>query len=231
MKTPRVLAFDVFGTVVDWHSAITAEVAHRMPAVDANAFALAWRDGYQPAMQRVTAGELGWTLLDDLHLMILRDVLQKFSVQGLDEPQILELNQVWHRLNPWPDTLAGMQRLKSQFMLCSLSNGNMGLLANMAKRANIPWDCILSAEVFRQYKPHRDTYLGVAKVFGVEPDEVLMVAAHQSDLDGARACGLQTAYVERPAEFGAQRHKDVRDNGRNTYHVKDFLELAQVLQT
>ncbi len=230
MTTPRVLAFDVFGTVVDWHSCITDEVRRMIPAVDANAFALAWRDGYQPAMRRVTSGELGWTLLDDLHMMVLRDVLRQFSVRDLSEAQILELNTVWHRLKPWPDTLAGMQQLKTRFMLCSLSNGNIGLLATMAKLAGIPWDCILSAEVFRQYKPHPETYLGVAKVFGVAPNDVLMVAAHQSDLDGARACGLQTAYVERPAEFGSQRSKDVRDNGRNTYHVKDIVELARVLR-
>lgn len=231
MKPHRVLVFDVFGTVVDWYVSITAEVAQCLPDVDADAFALAWRDGYQPAMRRVMSGELGWTLMDDLHLMILRDVLQQFSVLHLSEGQILELNKAWHRLQPWPDTVVGMQRLKSKFMLSSLSNGNIGLLAHMAKHAKIPWDCILSAELFRKYKPHPDTYLGVAKVFGVDPDELLMVAAHQSDLEGARACGLRTAYVERPLEYGPIRGKDVSDSGLNTYHVRDLLELAQMLGT
>jgi 2-haloacid dehalogenase len=229
MKTPRVLAFDVFGTVVDWHSSIASEVASFCPSVDANAFALAWRDGYKPAMQRVMSGELGWTLIDDLHLIILRDVLKQFNVGHLSEQDIRQLNKAWHRLAPWGDTLEGMRRLKEKFMLCSLSNGNIGLLANMAKHAGLPWDCILSAEVFMKYKPHPDTYLGVARIFDLQADDVLMVAAHQDDLAGARSCGLQTAYIQRPLEFGATRTKDVSDNGLNTYHVRDLIQLADVL--
>lgn len=184
MKYPRVLAFDVFGTVVDWHASITQEVALFCPSVDANAFALAWRDGYQPAMQRVTSGELGWTLIDDLHRMILRDVLDQFNVSTLTESGVDALNKAWHRLAPWQDSLEGMRRLREKFMLCSLSNGNIGLLAHMAKHSRLPWDCILSAEIFKHYKPHPETYLGVARIFGVEPDDVLMVAAHQDDLAG-----------------------------------------------
>ena len=229
MKQPRIVAFDVFGTVVDWYSSIVREVAALLPNVDAATFTLAWREGYAPAMRRVMSGELSWTLIDDLHLLILRDVLQRFGVSNLSEEQIVELNRSWHRLVPWSDTLEGMRRLKAKFMLCSLSNGNIGLLANMAKHAGIPWDCILSAEVFRKYKPHPDTYLGVAKTFNVKPDDVLMVAAHQEDLAGARACGLQTAYVERPLEFGPTRTKNVSDNGLNTYHAKDLIQLAQLL--
>lgn len=229
MKPPRILAFDVFGTVVDWHSSITAELATLLPDIDANAFALAWRDGYGPAMKRVMSGELPWTRIDDLHLMILRKVLRQFSVSCLTEQEILYLNSAWHRLRPWPDTLEGMSRLKRQFMLCSLSNGNIGLLANMAKFANLPWDCILSAEIFHKYKPHPDTYLGLARVFCVEPNEVLMIAAHQDDLAGARSCGLQTAYVERPLEFGFTRKNDVSDNGLNRYHAQNLIELAKML--
>lgn len=229
MTPPRVLAFDVFGTVVDWHSSIAGEVARCCPSVDANAFALAWRDGYQPAMQRVMSGELGWTLIDDLHEMILREVLKQFNVSDLPEPAIINLNKAWHRLTPWDDTLAGMQRLRERFMLCSLSNGNIGLLANMAKHAKLPWDCILSAEIFRKYKPHPETYLGVARIFNVQPAEVLMVAAHQDDLAGARSCGLQTAYIERPLEFGPTRSKDVRDNQLNTYHARNLIHLAELL--
>jgi 2-haloacid dehalogenase len=231
MKPPRILAFDVFGTVVDWFSSISREAGAVCPGVDAGAFALAWRDGYVPAMKRVMSGELGWTLLDDLHLMILRDVLDRFGVSTLSAAQILELNKSWHRLTPWSDTVEGMRRLKTKYLLCSLSNGNIGLLANMAKRADLPWDCILSAEVFKKYKPHPDTYLGVAKIFDVQPDDVLMVAAHQQDLAGARACGLQTAYIERPLEFGPTRKKDVSDNGLNNYHAKDLMQLATMLGT
>jgi 2-haloacid dehalogenase len=228
-KPPRVLAFDVFGTVVDWHSSITKEVTRFCPSVDANAFALAWRDGYQPAMQRVASGELGWTLIDDLHLMILRDVLKQFKVSTLTESEVVDLNKAWRRLAPWEDTLEGMQRLREKFMLCSLSNGNIGLLANMAKNAKLPWDCILSAEIFRHYKPHPQTYLGVARIFDVQPDDILMVAAHQDDLAGARACGLQTAYIQRPMEFGPTRFKDVSDNGLNTYHATNLIALADML--
>lgn len=229
MVTPKILAFDVFGTVVDWHGSIQREVQQLLPNVDADAFALAWRDGYRPAMQRVASGALGWTRIDDLHRMILGDVLVAFQVRHLPDETVNELNQAWHRLDPWPDTVAGLQRLKTKFTLCTLSNGNISLLTNMAKRAGLPWDCILSAEVFKAYKPDPRTYLGVADVFGVAPEWVMMVAAHQEDLDAARAYGLQTAYVERPFEFGASRPKDVSDCGLNTIHAKNFLDLANSL--
>lgn len=229
MTAPRILVFDVFGTVVDWHSSIAAEVAAALPAADAGAFALAWRDGYRPAMQRVMSGELPWMRIDELHLLILRDVLARFGADDLPESRIIELNRAWHRLAPWSDAVGGLARLKRRYMVCSLSNGNIGLLADMAKHAGLPWDCILSAEIFGKYKPHPDVYLGAARVFDIAPAEVLMVAAHQEDLAGARACGLRTAYVERPLEFGAARVKDVRDNGLNDLHVRDFNHLADVL--
>ena len=206
---PKVLAFDIFGTVVDWHGSIAREVDAMKLGVGGNEFALAWRAGYKPAMQRVMAGELGWTLIDDLHRMILDQILEKFGVRQLDEAQKKHLNKVWHRLDPWPDSVPGLTRLKSQFTICTLSNGNIGLLADMAKRAGLPWDCILSAEVFRAYKPDPATYLGVARVFDVPPGEAMLVAAHHEDLVGARGCGLRTAYIERPLEFGPGQPKDV----------------------
>jgi len=229
MHTVKVLAFDVFGTVVDWHTSVARAVQAVCPGVDGNAFALAWRDGYKPAMQRVMSGELGWTLIDDLHRMILVDVLRAFNVTHLSDEQIGHLNKVWHRLTPWPDTVAGLTRLKARFTICTLSNGNLGLLADMAKFAGLPWDCILSAEVFRKYKPDPATYLGVARVFDVQPSQVMLVAAHQDDLAGARACGLRTAYIERPLEYGPTRAKDVSDNGLNDVHAKDLVELATLL--
>jgi 2-haloacid dehalogenase len=229
MMPVRVLAFDVFGTVVDWHGTIAREIAARYPGVDGNAFALAWRAGYRPAMQRVMAGELGWTLIDALHRMILDELLPRFGLADLDEAARRELNKVWHRLDAWPDSVAGLARLKSRFMVCSLSNGNLGLLADMAKHAHLPWDCILSAEVFRAYKPDPATYLGVAQVFDVRPDEVMMVAAHQDDLAAARASGLQTAYIERPLEFGAASMKDVSPHPDNTWHAKSIGILADLL--
>lgn len=229
MMRLRVLAFDVFGTVVDWHGGIAREVQALRRAVDGDAFALAWRAGYQPAMQRVRSGELGWTLIDDLHRMILDGLLAVFGLQDLSEAQKQWLNKAWHRLEPWPDVVAGLTRLKARFTVCTLSNGNLGLLTAMAKRAGLPWDCILSAEVFRAYKPDPATYLGVARVFDLAPAEVMLVAAHQDDLAAARACGLQTAYIERPAEFGAAHPKDVSPDPANSFHARDLLALADQL--
>ena len=226
----RVLAFDIFGTVVDWHGSIVREMQALHPAVDADAFALAWRGGYQPAMRRVMLGELGWTLIDDLHRLILDEMLPRFGLAHLGEAERRHLNKVWHRLDAWPDAVAGLKRLKSRYTICSLSNGNIGLLADMAKRAGLPWDCILSAEVFRAYKPDPAVYLGVARVFDVRPEETMLVAAHQDDLAGARACGLRTAYIERPLEFGTAHPKDVSPDPANTLHAGSLNDLADQLE-
>lgn len=224
-----VLAFDVFGTVVDWHGSIVAEVAQRWPQLDGNAFALAWRAGYRPAMARVMAGEQAWSRIDALHRQILETLLPTFGLGHLSEAERADLNRVWHRLNPWPDTVEGLQRLKARHTICTLSNGNLGLLTAMAKRAGLPWDCVLSAEVFRAYKPDPRAYLGVADTFDLAPQSVMLVAAHQDDLDAARACGLATAYIERPNEFGAAQPKDVRPNPRNTWHARSLVHLAEQL--
>lgn len=225
----KVLAFDVFGTVVDWHSGITREVQALNPSVNGSDFALAWRAGYQPAMRRVMSGELGWRRIDDLHRLILDGILAQFGLADLNEAQKKHLNTAWHRLEPWPDVVSGLTRLKTRYTICTLSNGNLGLLSNMAKHAGLPWDCILSAEVFRAYKPDPATYLGVANVFDLLPAEVMLVAAHQDDLAAARSCGLQTSYIERPAEFGALRPKDISPDPANTLHAKDLLDLADQL--
>ena len=227
--TPKILAFDVFGTVVDWHGSIAAEVRQLYPQVDGDALALAWREGYQPAMQRVRSGELGWTKIDDLHRLILDSILPRFGLGDLPENERRTLNRVWHRLNPWPDVVEGLSLLKRRHVITTLSNGNIGLLTNMAKHGGLPWDCVLSAEVFRAYKPDPRTYLGVADVFDVAPSEVMMVAAHQDDLAAARDCGLLTAYIERPLEFGAARPKDVSPAAENTLHARDFIDLARQL--
>lgn len=225
----QVLAFDIFGTVVDWHGSIVAEVQALYPQVDANALALAWRMGYQPAMQRVRSGELGWTRIDELHRLILDELLPRFGLAHLREAERQHLNRVWHRLNPWPDSVAGLQRLKIRYTITTLSNGNIGLLTNMAKRAGLPWDCILSAEVFRAYKPDPATYLGVAQTFDLRPDQVMLVAAHHDDLAAARACGLRTAYIERPLECGAGQPKDVSPQAGNDWHARDLVALAEAL--
>ena len=227
--TPKILAFDVFGTVVDWHGSIAAEVRQLYPEVDGDALALAWRDGYQPAMQRVRSGELGWTKIDELHRLILDSILPRFGMGDLPENERRTLNRVWHRVNPWPDVVEGLSLLKRRHVITTLSNGNIGLLTNMAKHGGLSWDCVLSAEVFRAYKPDRRTYLGVADVFDVAPSAVMMVAAHQEDLAAARDCGLLTAYIERPLEFGAARPKDVSPVAENTLHARDFIDLARQL--
>ena len=225
----QVLAFDIFGTVVDWHGSIVREVQALYPSVDANAFALAWRAGYQPAMARVRSGELGWTRIDELHRLILDDLLPKFGLSYLSEADRIHLNRVWHRLEAWPDSVSGLLRLKKKFTICSLSNGNLGLLTNMAKRAGLPWDCVLSAEVFRAYKPDSAAYLGVANVFDLSPHQVMLCAAHHDDLQGARACGLRTAYIERPFEFGLKQPKDVSPQPGNDLHARDMHALADLL--
>lgn len=222
---PRVLAFDVFGTVVDWHGSIVEEVNNLGLKVNASEFARSWRAGYKPAMAKVMSGELGWTRIDDLHRMTLEQSLAEFGLT-LDKSTADELNLVWHRLRAWPDAVQGLGRLREKFMICTLSNGNLSLLADMAKAAGLPWDLILSAEVFKAYKPHPDTYLGVASVFDVEPQQVMLVAAHHDDLLAARDCGLQTAYIERPAEFGQDALKDVAEQEFTDYHAADFLRLA-----
>ena len=225
---PNILAFDVFGTVVDWHGSIAREAEHYLPGIDGATFANTWRAGYVPAMAEVRDGRRGWTKIDDLHRLILDRILIDFGV-ALEESQKRQLNLAWHRLDPWPDTVAGLTRLKSAFTIVTLSNGNLGLLANMAKFGGLPWDLILSAEVFGRYKPDPETYLGVGQVFDVPPESVMMVATHEDDLDAARACGLQTAYVRRPHEYGASVIKPVGEIARFALCATDFMDLADQL--
>jgi 2-haloacid dehalogenase len=229
----RVIAFDVFGTVVDWYSGIAAEAERIVPGVDGGAFALAWRAGYQPAMksvmERLAAGEGGFTLLDELHMGILEIVLRDFGLGELEPARKRELNKAWHRLPAWPDAVEGLARLKRKYIICTLSNGNIGLLTEMAKNAGLPWDCVLSAEVFKAYKPDPRTYLGVAAVFDVTPSQVMLAAAHHDDLAAARTCGLRTGYIERPKEFGPGKPKDVSPRADNTLHARDIGALADLL--
>jgi 2-haloacid dehalogenase len=224
----KVLAFDVFGTVVDWYSSIVKEVERLRLEVDPGQFALDWRAGYQPAMARVRSGALGWTRIDDLHRMILDDLLARYRI-SLDEAARQDLNLIWHRLTPWPDSVGGLTRLKSQFTITTLSNGNISLLTNMAKRAGLPWDCILSAENFRHYKPDPQTYLGVCSLFDIPPQEMMLVAAHKDDLDAARVLGCKTAFVERPLEFGPGGNIDLRREPRFDFQARDFQDLADQL--
>ena len=230
MDNPKIVAFDVFGTVVDWYGSICKEVTKTFHGdIDANKFTLAWRAGYAPAMKKVMSGELEWTLIDDLHRIILNGLLTRFRIDNLNGEQVDHLNKVWHRLEPWPDSVPGLTRLKSHFMICTLSNGNIALLANMAKHGKLPWDCILSAEFFRRYKPDPSTYLGVSRIFRVNPEEVMLVASHHDDLSAARQCGLKTAFIERPMEFGPIQGNDTSPRHGNDWHCTDIVDLASQL--
>ena len=236
MKTDKlngiqVLAFDVFGTVVDWHGSISQEVASLKLPVDPDEFANAWRDGYRPAMSRVRSGELPWTRIDALHRLILDQILVQFNLNYLEEDIRRNLNLVWHRLKPWEDSVFGLQRLKTKFVITTLSNGNLGLLTNMAKNAGLPWDLILSAEVFRHYKPDPETYLGVADIFEIQPHQVMLVAAHKDDLLAAHKLGLKTAFIERPREFGRNvARNDLHRESWVDFHASDFNQLADYFQ-
>lgn len=229
----KALAFDIFGTVVDWRGSLIAEGRklgrRKQIKADWAAFADAWRAGYRPAMDRVRRGELGWTKIDDLHRMILDGLIPKFGLGSLTEAERVALNRAWHRLSPWKDAVAGLRRLKKRHVLATLSNGNVGLLVNMAKHAGLPWDVVLSAEIARHYKPDPEAYLSVPQLLGVEPREVLMVAAHKDDLDGAARAGLRTAFIARPLEFGDPARKDVTPEPRFDVNAKDFLDLARQL--
>jgi 2-haloacid dehalogenase len=229
----KVLAFDVFGTVVDWRSSVIAEGEQlgrtKELNVDWAAFADAWRAVYRPSMDRVQKGELPWTKLDILHRISLEDILKKFKIEGLSENEKADFNRVWHRLRPWPDSVAGLQRLKTRFTITTLSNGNISLLTNMAKHASLPWDCILSAENVRHYKPDREVYLLVPDLFDLKPEEVMMVAAHERDLESAQRYGLRTAFVHRPLEHGPGKTAPIPPSDKYDFVARDFLDLADQL--
>jgi 2-haloacid dehalogenase len=230
----RALVFDVFGTVVDWRGSIVREGQALSAAkgwqTDWPAFADAWRAGYQPAMQRARSGEIPWTNVDGLHRVILDTIVARFGLDALSEAERAHLNRVWHRLDPWPDAVIGLQRLKSRYVVSTLSNGNIALLVNMAKRAHLPWDCVLSAEIMKHYKPDPEVYQGAADLLGIARRELLMVAAHPSDLRGAQRAGLPTALVRRPLEYGPNptgaAPPDALPDDRFDIVASDFLDLA-----
>jgi len=231
----NALVFDVFGTVVDWRGSIIREgqLLGKRKGIDIDwvVFADAWRAGYQPAMQRVRSGQIPWTNIDGLNRLILTDLLRQFGVKGLSDEEIDHFNRAWHRLWPWPDSVGGLHRLSSGYIVSTLSNGNVSLLTNMAKYAGLPWNCILSAELFGHYKPDPEVYLGAAKVLGPGTAQVMMVAAHVDDLIAARKVGLKTALVTRPLEFGPQRRADTAQDGAGVadFIATDFMDLATQL--
>lgn len=231
LSSVKALVFDTFGTVVDWRSSVAREIealaARKGFSVDGAKFADAWRRGYGPSMNRVRTGELPWTKLDDLHRMILDRILVEFKITGLFGGETDALNRAWHRLQPWPDAVAGLTRLKKKFTIAPLSNGNIALMTAMAKHSGLPWDCILGAELVRHYKPDREVYLSAAEFLNLEPADVMMVAAHLGDLRAAKTLGLKTAFVARPLEFGPTGKPDLTaDPSIADLSAKDFNDLA-----
>ncbi len=230
----RALIRDVFGTVVDWRGSIIREgrALGRRKGIDIDwaAFTDAWRSGYKPAMDKVRTGKLPWMNIDSLHRLILDGLIVQFGIRKLKEADKEHLNRVWHRLRPWPDSVRGLTRLKRKFIISPLSNGNVALLTNMAKNGGLPWDCILSAELFRHYKPDPESYLGAVQILGLKPAEVMMVAAHKDDLWAARRCGLRTAFIKRPQEFGPHVERDVSSERGFDCNADDFIHLARQLR-
>ena len=230
LRQVKALTFDVFGTVVDWRGSITREGIKLGKELniraDWAAFADAWRAGYQPAMHEVRSGRLPWTNIDGLHRRILDRILDESGLDMLSEAEKDHFNRAWHRLAPWPDAVRGLKRLKKGYLITTLSNGNVSLLTNMAKNAGLPWDCVLSAELFHHYKPDPEAYLGAAAMLGFEPHEVMMVAAHKNDLRAAQSAGLRAAFVQRPLEFGDPAKKDVKPEKDFDVNARDFIDLA-----
>ncbi len=222
----RALAFDIFGTVVDWRGSIAEELAGLV--ADPAGFAHAWRDRYQPSLERVRSGEIGWTKLDDLHRASLDELLAEFGPAELGLPERERLVLAWHRLRPWPDSAAGLERLRGRFVLATLSNGNFGLLVDLTRQAGLRFDCILSAELVRAYKPDSRTYRMVPELLGLRPEQVMLVAAHPYDLRAAAGEGLRTAFVSRPLEWGPGAPPAEPDPSFDVA-AEDLLDLADRL--
>ncbi|MGE0369062.1 MAG: haloacid dehalogenase type II [Candidatus Dadabacteria bacterium] len=232
---PRIkaLTFDVFGTVVDWRSSVIRECEalgeRRGVTRDWARFADEWRGGYAPAMDRVRKGGLPWTNIDTLHRMVLDRLLTEFEIDGLTEEEKDDLNRAWHRLSPWPDSIRGIERLRTRYVVATLSNGNVSLLVDMAKNAGIVWDCILSSELAGHYKPDREVYLTAASLLGLRPGEIMMAAAHRDDLEAARSFGLGTAFISRPLEFGLEGKPDTASEGEFDIVAENIIDLAEKL--
>ncbi len=226
----RAVIFDVFGTVVDWRGSISAQAGAfgQARGIDADwdAFADTWRSKYGPYMNKVRTGELPWTNLDGLHRMSLEVVLDEFGITGLTEDDLREMTLFWHRLKPWADAVPGLYRLKSRYVISPMSNGNIAMMTNMAKNSGIPWDCVLGAEVARHYKPDPESYLTTVALLGLEPDQVVMAAAHARDLIAAGKLGLRTAYIPRPMEHRPNPSPEPVPPPEFDVTATDFVDLA-----
>jgi len=223
---PKALLFDVFGTCVDWRTSVAREAAAL--GLPGERVADAWRARYQPQLETVRSGAREWVPLDVLHREALDDVLAELGLE-LGEAERDALTLAWHRLDPWPDTVAGLSRLKRIFIVAPCSNGHIAQSVNLARHVGLPWDAILGAEIARAYKPDPRVYLGSVAALGLEPGEAMMVAAHNGDLDAAAQCGLRTAFVARPREHGPGRRSDLHAGAGVDVETASFVELADAL--
>lgn len=237
MDQVKALVFDVFGTVVDWREGIARQAApflqEHLPEADAYDFADRWRAQYQPAMQRIRSGERPFTRLDTLHRENLDRVISDLDAapETIPAAERDHLNFAWHWLDPWPDVLPGLNRLRENYIFAPLSNANIRLSLDMAKRASLPWDAILGAEVVQAYKPTPEAYQRTVEVLGLQPEEVALVAAHNDDLAAARSCGLATVFVPRPTEYGPHQQADLEPEQDWDLVVDSFEHLAAALGT
>lgn len=229
----KAIVFDVFGTVVDWRSSLINQFAKlgkelglELPG---EALADQWRQLYAPSMNRVRKGEIPWTILDDLHRESLVQLLDQHGI-ALDEATIDRINLFWHRLTPWPDVQRGLQRLKEDYIIATLTNGNTSLMVDVARHAKLPWDMIFSAELFEHYKPDAEVYLGACRLLNLPPEEVMLCAAHNADLRAARALGMKTAFIPRPTEYGPQQCKDLDAEEAWDFVADDFIALSEQLR-
>jgi 2-haloacid dehalogenase len=227
----KALVFDVFGTCVDWRNSLINDFTKwsetRGIKADWTALVDGWRAVYSASMDEVRKHpERGYMILDTLHRQSLEKLVAQFSIQGLTEADLHHLTMGWHRLHAWPDTVAGLTRLKTKYIISPLSNGNVALLTNMAKFAGLPWDLVMSAELFEHYKPDPETYLGAAKLLCLKPDQVMMCAAHNNDLKAAQKLGLKTAFVPRITEYGPHQKYDLEAKGAWDVVARDFGGIA-----
>ncbi|MBZ5644143.1 MAG: haloacid dehalogenase type II [Acidobacteriia bacterium] len=237
LASVKALVFDTFGTVVDWRNSVIAEGKtwgkEKNLKINWEEFADRWRLGYHPAMEKVRKGEIPWTRLDDLHRMILEDLLKNYKIAGLTEQEKVNWTHAWRRLHPWPDSVEGLTRLKKQYTIAPLSNGNIALMASLAKFGGLPWDAILGAELARHYKPDREVYVSAYYFLDLKPEEVMMCAAHSADLEAARQCGLRTGFIHRPTEYG-NGHVRIADKaapGDFDVVSESIIDLAQQMGT
>jgi 2-haloacid dehalogenase len=235
-KVPPVeaLVFDVFGTVVDWRTSLIDDFTKwsesRGIKADWAALVDAWRGAYVPSMDEVRRNpQREFLMLDTLHRRSLERLVAEFDIKGLRDDDLDYMTRGWHRLRPWPDSVSGLGRIKSKYLIAPLSNGNVGLLTRMAKNVGLPWDLILSAELFAHYKPDPEVYLGAARLLNLPPEKVMMVAAHNNDLKAAQDLGLKTAFVARPTEYGPLQKRDFKADGDWDIVAKDFDAIAEQL--